>query len=151
MDVSTERYNHHHLNHAVQTSIPAEVPKNVFLQIQHTEAHHRWTHKIIKLDNNILMYQYTPIITMTSRSPTSIANMLLRIPKHVRVALEAKFHLQFKTAYTKHLNDKLVAVQATVPQAALPSLPQIVTKVTPAKADKPATETSGSNQGKRKA
>jgi hypothetical protein len=88
---------------------------------------------------------------MTSRSPTSIDDMLSRIPKHVQAALKAEFHLQVKTAYTKHLNDELVAVQATVPQAALPSLPQIVIKVTPAKAEKPATETSGSNQGKRKA
>jgi hypothetical protein len=88
---------------------------------------------------------------MISRSPTSIDEMLLLIPKHVRAALEAKFHLQVKTAYTKHLNDELVAVQATVPQAALPSLPPIVPEITPAKADKPATETLGSNQGKRKA
>jgi hypothetical protein len=88
---------------------------------------------------------------MISRSPTSIDEMLLLIPKHVRAALEAKFHLQVKTVYTKHLNDELVAVQATVPQAALPSLPQIVPEMTPAKKEKPATETSGSNQGKRKA
>jgi hypothetical protein len=135
----------------VQTSIPAEVPKNVFLQIQHTEAHHRWTHKIIKLGKNILEYQYTPIITMTARSPTLIDDMLSQIPKHVRVALKAEFHLQVRTAYTKHLNDELVAVQATVPQAALLSLPPTITDETPAKADKPATETSGSNQGKRKA
>jgi hypothetical protein len=88
---------------------------------------------------------------MTSRSPTSIEEMLSRIPKHVGAALEAEFHLQVKTAYTKHLNDKLVAVQATIPQAALQSLPPTFPKITPAKADKPATETSGSNQGKRKA
>jgi hypothetical protein len=77
--------------------------------------------------------------------------MLLQIPKHVRATLKAEFGIQVKTAYTMHLNNELVAVQATVPQAALPSLPQIVTEVTPAKADKPATETSGSNQGKQKA
>jgi hypothetical protein len=47
--------------------------------------------------------------------------MLSRIPKHVQAALKAEFHLQVKTAYTMHLNDELVAVQATVPQAALPS------------------------------
>jgi hypothetical protein len=88
---------------------------------------------------------------MTSRSPTSIDEMLSLIPKHVRAALEAEFHLQVKTAYTKHLNNELVAVQATVPQEALPSLPQIVPEMTPAKADQPKTETSGSNQGKRKA
>jgi hypothetical protein len=88
---------------------------------------------------------------MTSRSPTSIDDMLSWIPVPVRAALEAEFHLQVKSAYTKHLNDELVAVQATVPQAALPSLPQILTEVTPAKAEKPVTETSGSNQGKRKA
>jgi hypothetical protein len=133
----------------VQTSISSEVPQNVFLQIQHTKAHHRWTHKIIKVDNNILEYQYTPIITMTSRSPTLIDNMLSWIPKYIGAALEAEFNLQVKTAYTKHLNDELVAVQATVPQAALPSLPPIVPNITPAKAEKPVTETSGSNQGKR--
>jgi hypothetical protein len=88
---------------------------------------------------------------MTSCSPTPIDDMLSRIPKHVQAALKAEFHLQVKTAYTKHLNDKLVAVQATVPQAALPSLPLIVPNITPAKEAKPATETSENNQGKRKA
>jgi hypothetical protein len=88
---------------------------------------------------------------MTSRSPTTIEDMLLRIPEHVRATLEAEFSFQVKTAYTMHLNDKLVAVQATVPQAALPLLPPIVPNITSAKADKPATETSGSSQGKRKA
>jgi hypothetical protein len=88
---------------------------------------------------------------MTSSSPTTIEDMLLRIPEHVRATLEAEFSFQVKTAYTMHLNNKLVAVQATVPQAALPSLPPIVPNITPAKADKPATETLGSNQGKRKA
>jgi hypothetical protein len=81
----------------------------------------------------------------------SIDKMLLRIPKHVQAALKAEFHLQVKTAYTIHLNDKLVTVQATVPQAALPSLPLIVPNITPAKEAKPVTETSGSSQGKRKA
>jgi hypothetical protein len=88
---------------------------------------------------------------MTSRSHTSIDKMLLLIPVPVRAALEGEFHLQVKIASTKHLNDELVAVQATSPQAALPSLPLIVTEVTPAKTEKPVTETSGSNQGKRKA
>jgi hypothetical protein len=88
---------------------------------------------------------------MTSRSPTSIDKMLSLIPVPVRAALEGEFPLQVKIAYTKHLNDELVAVQATGPQAALPSLSLIVTKVTPAKTEKPVTETSGSNQGKRKA
>jgi hypothetical protein len=77
--------------------------------------------------------------------------MLSLIPVPVRAALEAEFHLQVKTAYTKHLNKELVAVQATVPQAALLSLPPTVPEITPAKAEKPVTETSGSNQGKRKA
>jgi hypothetical protein len=58
----------------------------------------------------------------------SIDDMLLWIPEHVRATLEADFHLQVKTAYTKHLTGKLVAVKATVPQAALPSLPQIIPK-----------------------
>jgi hypothetical protein len=88
---------------------------------------------------------------MTARSPTSIDNMFLRIPKHVQVALKAEFQLQVKTAYAKHLNDKLTAVEATVPQAALPSLPPIVPNITPAKVDQPATVTSGNNQGKQKA
>jgi hypothetical protein len=88
---------------------------------------------------------------MTFRSPTSIDDMLLRIPKHVQDTLEAEFSFQVKTAYTMHLNDKLVAVQATVPQAALPPPPPIVPNIIPAKADQPATETSGNNQGKRKA
>jgi hypothetical protein len=88
---------------------------------------------------------------MTSRSPTPIDKILSLIPVPVRAALEGEFHLQVKTAYTKDLNNKLVAIQATVPQAALSSLPLIVTEVTPAKTEKPATETSGSNQGKRKA
>jgi hypothetical protein len=88
---------------------------------------------------------------MTSRSPTLIDDMLSWIPVPVRAALEAEFYLQVKTAYTKHLNDKLVAVQATVPQAVLPPLPPIAPEITPGKADKPVTETSGSNQGKRKA
>jgi hypothetical protein len=87
---------------------------------------------------------------MTSRSPTSIDGMLSLIPKQVRAALEDEFHLQVTTAYTKHLNDELAAVQAAVPQAALPPLPQIATEVTPAKAEKPVPETSGSNQGKGK-
>jgi hypothetical protein len=69
--------------------------------------------------------------------------MLLWIPEHVS--------FQVKTAYTMHLNDKLVAVQATAPQTALPPLPPIAPKITPGKADKPVTETLGSNQGKRKA
>jgi hypothetical protein len=77
--------------------------------------------------------------------------MLSLIPVPVRAALEYEFHLQVKIAYTKHLNDELVAFQSIVPQAALPSLPQIVTDVTPAKAEKPATETPGSIPGKRKA
>jgi hypothetical protein len=77
--------------------------------------------------------------------------MLSLIPIPVRAALKCEFHLQVKIAYNKHLNDKLVAVQATVPQAALPSLPLIVPNITPAKKAKPATETSGNNQGKRKA
>jgi hypothetical protein len=93
----------------------------------------------MKLDNKTLEYQYTPIITMTARSPTSIDKMLSLIPVPVRAALEGEFHLQVKTAYTKHLNDELVAFQSTVPQAELPLLPQIVTDVTPAKAEKPAT------------
>jgi hypothetical protein len=88
---------------------------------------------------------------MTSRSPTSIDGMLSLIPKQVRAALKAEFHLQVKTAYTEHLNNKLTAVQATVPQAALPPLPQIVTEITPAKAEKPATETPEIIPGKRKA
>jgi hypothetical protein len=88
---------------------------------------------------------------MTARSPTSIDKMLLLIPIPVRASLEGKFHSQVKIAYTKHLNDELVAFQSTVPQAALPLLPQIVTDVTPAKAEKPTTETSGSIPGKRKA
>jgi hypothetical protein len=88
---------------------------------------------------------------MTSQSSTPIEEMLLRIPKHVRAALEAEFGFQVKTAYTMHLNDELAAVQATVPQAALPSLPPIIPKITPGKADKPATEISGSIPGKRKA
>jgi hypothetical protein len=67
------------------------------------------------------------------------------------VALEAEFRLQVRTAYTKHLSDKLAAFKATVPHAALPSLPTTGTKITPLKPDKPATETSGNNQGKRKA
>jgi hypothetical protein len=135
----------------VQTSIPSEVPENVLLQIQHTEAHHRWTHKIIKLDNKTLEYQYTPIITMTARSLTPFDDMLSSIPAPVRTALEGEFHSQVTLAYTKHLNDELVAFQKTAPQAALPSLPQIVTEVTLAKTEKPVAETSGSNQGKRKA
>jgi hypothetical protein len=105
------------------------------------------THKIIKLDNKTLEYQYTPIITMTSRSPTSIDKMLSLIPVPVRAALEGEFHLQVKVAYTKHLDDELIAVQATGPQAALPLLPLIVTEVTQAKTEKPVTKTSGSNQG----
>jgi hypothetical protein len=88
---------------------------------------------------------------MTSRSPTSIDKMLSLIPVPVRAALEGEFHLQVKIAYTKHLDNELVAVQATGPQAALPSLPLIVTEVTPPKTEKSVTETSGSNQGKRKA
>jgi hypothetical protein len=87
---------------------------------------------------------------MTSRSPTSIDGMLSSIPKKVRAALKAEFHLQVKTAYTRHLNDELAAVQATVPQAALPPLPQIVTEVTPAKTEKPVPEISGSIPGKGK-
>jgi hypothetical protein len=121
----------------VQTSIPAEVPKNVFLQIQPTEARHRWTHKIIQLDNKTPEYQYTPIITMTTRSLMSIDKMLLVIPVPVRTALEDEFHLQVTTAYAKHLKEELAAVQATVSQAALPPLPQIVTKVAPGKTAKP--------------
>jgi hypothetical protein len=77
--------------------------------------------------------------------------MLLLIPVPVRAALKGEFHLQVKIAYTKHLNDELAAVQAAVPQAVLPSLPPIVPEITPAKADKPATETSGSILGKRNA
>jgi hypothetical protein len=88
---------------------------------------------------------------MTSRSPTSIDGMLSLIPKKVRAALKAEFHLQVKTAYAKHLKDELTAVQATVPQAALPPLPPIVPEITPAMAVKPATETSGSIPGERKA
>jgi hypothetical protein len=88
---------------------------------------------------------------MTSRSPTLIDDMFSRIPKHVQAALKAKFQLQVKTAYTEHLNDKLATVKETVPQAALPSLPLTVPNITPAKEAKPETETSGSNQGKRKA
>jgi hypothetical protein len=132
-------------------AIKKHLPKSISTTIQHTEAHQMWTHKIIIIDNNTLKYQYTPIVTMTSRSPTLIDEMLSLIPKYVQAALKAEFHLQVKTAYTKHLNDKLVAVQATVLQAALPSLPQTVPEITPAKAKKPVTETSGSNQGKRKA
>jgi hypothetical protein len=74
---------------------------------------------------------------MTSRSPTSIDEMLLLIPVPVRAALKGEFHLQVKIAYTKHLNDELAAVQATVPQAVLPSLPPIVPEITPAKTEKP--------------
>jgi hypothetical protein len=77
--------------------------------------------------------------------------MLLRIPEHVRATLEAEFSFQVRTAYTMHLNNKHVAFQATVPQAALPSVTPIVLEIIPAKADKPATETSGNNQGKWKA
>jgi hypothetical protein len=88
---------------------------------------------------------------MTSRSPTSIDTMLSLIPAPVRTALEDEFHLQVTTAYAKHLNDELAAVQATVPQAALPPLPQSVTEVTPGKAAKPVTETPGIIPGKRKA
>jgi hypothetical protein len=77
--------------------------------------------------------------------------MLSLIPKHVRAALKTEFHLQVKTAYTKHLNEELAAVQATVPQAALPSLPLIVPNITPAKKAKPATETTENKQSKRKA
>jgi hypothetical protein len=87
---------------------------------------------------------------MTSRSPTSIDKMLSLIPKQVRAALEGEFHSQVKLAYTKHLNDELVIFQSTVPQAALPLPPQIVTDETPAKAEKPVPETSGSNKGKGK-
>jgi hypothetical protein len=87
---------------------------------------------------------------MTSRSPTSIDGMLSLIPKQVRAALEDEFHLQVTTAYAKHLNDELADVQAAVPQAALPPLPQIATEVTPVKAEQPVPETSGSNQGKGK-
>jgi hypothetical protein len=77
--------------------------------------------------------------------------MLSLIPVPVQTALEAEFHLQVvTTAYAKHLNDELAAVQATVPQAALPPLPQLVTKVTPGKAAKLVAETSVSNQGKGK-
>jgi hypothetical protein len=77
--------------------------------------------------------------------------MLSLIPKQAQAALKAEFHLQVKTAYAKLLHDELAAVQATVPQAALPPLPPIVPKITPAKADKPTTETLGSIPGKRKA
>jgi hypothetical protein len=88
---------------------------------------------------------------MTSRSPMSIDDMLLRIPVHVRAELEAEFCLQVRAAYAKHLSDELAACNAAVLQAALPSLPAFLPKITPAKADKPATETSGNIQGKRKA
>jgi hypothetical protein len=77
--------------------------------------------------------------------------MILRIPVHVRAALEAEFRLQAIAAYDKHLSDELAAFDAAALQAALPLLPAFVPKITPAKADKPATETSGNNQGKRKA
>jgi hypothetical protein len=77
--------------------------------------------------------------------------MLSLIPVPVRAALKGEFHLQVKIAYTKHLNNKLAAVQATVPQAALPSLPPTVPKITPAKANQPKSEIWGNNQGKRKA
>jgi hypothetical protein len=103
---------------------------------------------MIQLDNKTLEYQYTPIITMTAPSLTSIDKMLSLIPVPVRTALEDEFHLQVTTAYTKHLNDELVAFQSTVPQAALPLLPQIATDVTPPKAEKPATETPGIIPGK---
>jgi hypothetical protein len=85
---------------------------------------------------------------MTSRSPTFIGDMLLRIPVHVRAALEDAFHLQVRTTYTKHLNDKLAAFQAAVPQVALPSLPTIVPKITPLKAAEATAEILGSTQGK---
>jgi hypothetical protein len=88
---------------------------------------------------------------MTSHSPTSIDNMHLRIPIHVQAALEAEFRLHVRAAYAKHLSDGLAACNAAVPQAALPLLPAFVPKITPHKADKPATETSGNIQGKRKA
>jgi hypothetical protein len=81
----------------------------------------------------------------------SIDDMLLRIPVHVRAALEDAFHLQVRTAYIKHLNDKLAAFQVAVPQAALPSQPTIVPKITPLKAAKATAEISGIIQGKRKA
>jgi hypothetical protein len=87
---------------------------------------------------------------MTARSPTSIDDMFAPIPEHVQAALKAEFQLQVKIAYAKHLNDQLAAVQATVPQAALPPLPPIVPNITPAKADQPETETSGNYQGKGK-
>jgi hypothetical protein len=46
--------------------------------------------------------------------------MLSLIPVPVRASLEGEFHSQVTIAYTKHLNDKLLAFQSTVPQAALP-------------------------------
>jgi hypothetical protein len=88
---------------------------------------------------------------MTSRSPTSIDNMLSRIPAPVRAALEAEFCLQVRAAYAKHLSNKLAAFDATAPQAALPSLPTIVPGITPLKEAEPVTETSGNIQCKRKA
>jgi hypothetical protein len=77
--------------------------------------------------------------------------MLSLIPKQVRAALEGEFHSQVKLAYTKHLNDELLAFQSTVPQAALPLPPQTVTDETPAKTEKPVTETSERIPCKRKA
>jgi hypothetical protein len=77
--------------------------------------------------------------------------MLSLIPVHVRAELEAEFHSQVRAAYAKHLSGELAACNAAVPQAALPSLPAFVPKITPAKAGKPATEMPGSIPGKRKA
>jgi hypothetical protein len=88
---------------------------------------------------------------MTARSLTSIDKMLSLIPVPVRAALEGEFHSQVKLAYTKHLNDELVAFQSTVPQAALLLPAQIATNVTPAKAEMPTTETPGSIPSERKA
>jgi hypothetical protein len=75
----------------------------------------------------------------------STDDMLSWIPASVQAALEAEFRFQVRTAYTMHLNDKLIAFQAAVAQAALPSPPTTVPEITPLKPDKPATETSGNN------
>jgi hypothetical protein len=88
---------------------------------------------------------------MTFRSPTSIDNMLSRIPVPVRAALEAEFRLQVRTAYTKHLNDKLAAFNASVTQAALPLLPATIPKITPFETAEATTEIPGFIQGKLKA
>jgi hypothetical protein len=78
---------------------------------------------------------------MTVCSLTLIDTMLSSIPAPVRTGLEDEFHSQVTTAYTNHLKDELVALQPTVPQAALSPLPPIVPEITPGKAAKPATET----------